>query len=88
MTEKESISKRLEEISELNEARFMEYFHQMVENQRKTSWHDRHIKRKSFMVGGHVFLYDRKFLKSLGKPQMHWLGPFIVAEVKETELLI
>jgi len=74
MTQKESILKRLEEISELDEARFMEDFHQAVEKQRKKAWHDRHIKRKSFTVGGHVFPYDRKFLKFPGKLQMHWLG--------------
>lgn len=36
------------------------------------------------MVGGHVLLYDRKFFNFMRKLQMHWLGPFIVAEVKES----
>lgn len=60
MMEEESIMKRLEELLELNEARFMAYFHQIVENKRQKAWNDRHIKWKSFTVGGHVLLNDRK----------------------------
>jgi hypothetical protein len=28
-----------------------------------------------------VLLYDNKYQKHPGKLQMHWLGPFIVAEI-------
>jgi len=83
MIEEELIWKRLDELSELDEASFMADFHQMVKKKRKEAWHDKHINMKSFMVGGHVLLYDNKFLKFPWKLQMHWFGPFIVADVKE-----
>jgi hypothetical protein len=28
-----------------------------------------------------VLLYDRKYLKFLGKFQMHWLGPYVIRHV-------
>lgn len=46
-----------------------------------------HIKNISFTVGGHVLLYDRKLLKFPGKLQMHWLGYFIIVEVKESRVI-
>jgi hypothetical protein len=36
-----------------------------------------------FAQGDKVFLYDSKYQKHPGKLQMHWLGPFIVAEIHE-----
>lgn len=36
------------------------------------------------MVSEHVLLYDNKFLKFPVKLQMHWLGSFIVMEVRES----
>jgi hypothetical protein len=31
-----------------------------------------------------VLLYDNKYQKHPGKLQMHWLGPFIVAEIHDS----
>lgn len=31
-----------------------------------------------------MLLYNNKFQKFLGKLQMHWLGPFIVTEIRDS----
>jgi hypothetical protein len=31
-----------------------------------------------------MLLYDNKYQKHPGKLQMHWLGPFIVVEIRES----
>lgn len=69
---------------ELKEARFLADFHQIVEKTRQKAWHDCHIKRNSFAQGDLVLLYDSKYETHLGKLQKHWLGPFIVAEIRES----
>jgi hypothetical protein len=56
----------------------LEIFHQQVRKVRDKSWHDHHIKRKTFKEGDLVFLYDSKSLHHLGKLRMHWLGPYKV----------
>jgi hypothetical protein len=84
MTDDESIAARIEELMELEEARFLADFHQTMEKDRQKAWHDRHIKHKSFAQGDQVLLYDRQVSKHPGKLQMHWLGPFIVAEIHES----
>jgi hypothetical protein len=42
------------------------------------SWHDRHIKRKTFKEGDLVLMYDSKSLQHPRKLKMHWLGPYKV----------
>jgi transposase InsO family protein len=82
MSEEESVAQRLMELQELEETRFLADFHQSVEKERKKSWHDRHIKTKVFAQGDKVLLYDSRYQKHPGKLCMHWLGPFIVAEIR------
>jgi hypothetical protein len=84
MTDDESIAERVAELMEVEEAIFLADFHQTVEKARQKSWHDRHIKTKTFSQGDQVFLYDSKYQKHPGKLQMHWLGPFIVVEIWES----
>jgi hypothetical protein len=67
MTDDDSLVERVEELMELEEARFLAYFHQTVEKSSKKSWHDRHIKHKSFAQGDLVLLYDNKYQKHPGK---------------------
>lgn len=38
-------------------------------------------KFHTFKVNDLVLLYDNKFIKFLGKFQMHWLGPYIIKEI-------
>lgn len=87
MTDDTSLKERMEQQMELDESRFLVEFHQSVEQRREKAWHDRHIKKKAFKVGDHVLLYASKFQKFLGKLQMHWLGSFIVTEIKDSRVL-
>jgi len=61
----------MSQLLDLEEDRFITGFQQQVHKARDKAWHDRHIKHKVFQVGDLVLLYDRKFLKHLGKFQAH-----------------
>jgi hypothetical protein len=50
---------------------------------KRQSWHDRHIKKKSFKEGDLVLLYDNKFFQHPGKFRMHWLGPYEVNTITD-----
>ena len=67
------VEERLLQIVHMEEECFVVGFHNKVEKQRKKSWHDRHIKRKHFDVGGLVVMYDSKFFKNLQKLRAHRL---------------
>jgi hypothetical protein len=82
MLEEELVSQRLIELQELEETRILADFHQSAEKARHKAWHDRHIKTKVFVQGEKVILYDSRYQKHPGKLNMHWLGPFIVAEIR------
>jgi hypothetical protein len=58
MIDDESITQRIVNLQELEEARILAYFHQTVEKARQKSWHDRHIKSGRFTQGDKVLLYD------------------------------
>jgi hypothetical protein len=47
----------------------------VIQRQRET-WHDKHIKKKSFKKGDWALLYDSRFQDFLGKLQTQWLGPY------------
>jgi hypothetical protein len=81
MSEDESIAQRVMELKELDEAKFLAYFHQLVDKSRQKTWYDRHIKAKTLSQGDKVLLYDRQYQKHQGKLRIHFLGPFIVAEI-------
>jgi hypothetical protein len=65
----------------MEEDRILAGFHQQVQKTRDKAWHDRHIKKKAFMEGDLVFLYDNKSFQHLGKLRMHWLGPYKVKSI-------
>jgi hypothetical protein len=58
---------------EMEEDNILAGFHQEVQKARYKSWHDRHIKRKSFKEGDLVLVYDSKFLQHPRKFRMNWL---------------
>ena len=68
-------------MSQLEEDRFIVGFHQQVAKDRQKAWHDRNIKKKQFTEEYLVLLYDSKFIKNLGKLQMHWLCPYLVHSI-------
>jgi hypothetical protein len=72
------------ELQELEETRFLADFHQPVEKERQKYWHEKHIKNKVFSQGEKFLLYDSRYQKHPGKFFMHWLGPFIVAEIQHS----
>jgi hypothetical protein len=67
----------------MEEDRILAGFHQEFQKTRDKSWHDRHIKRKTFKAGDLVLMYDSKSLQHLGKLVMHWLGPYEVQIVTD-----
>jgi len=75
--DREALEERLAQLMELEEDRFLVGFHQQVQKECEKTWHDRHIKLRTFKVNDLVLLYDSQFTKFLGKFQMHWLGPYI-----------
>ena len=77
------LNKRLAQITELEEDRFIAGFQQQVQKAREKAWHDRHIKKKQFQSGDLVLLYDSKFMKFPGKFKTHWKGPYIVQKVSD-----
>jgi hypothetical protein len=62
----------------MEEDRILAIFHQQVQKARYKSWHDRHIKKKTFKEGDLVLMYDNKLLQHPRKLRMHWLGPYEV----------
>ena len=81
MIDVDVVEERLLQLIHLEEERFVAVFHQNVEKQRKKVWHDRHIKRNHFEVGGLVIMYDNKIFKHPGKLKTHWLGPYVIKEI-------
>ena len=60
---------RMSQLLELEEDRFIAWFHEQVQKAREKARRDRNIKHK-FQSGDLVLLYD-KFLKHPGKFRMH-----------------
>ena len=83
MTERGAIKERLNHLLEMEEDRILEGFHQQVHKARDKSLHDRHIKKKTFIEGDLVLLYDSKSFQHLGKLRMHWLGPYEVKSITD-----
>jgi hypothetical protein len=86
MTERGAVQERLSQLMLMEEDRIIAGFHQELQKVRDKSWHDRHIKRKSFKKGDLVFMYDSKFLQHPRKFRMHWLGPYEVKTVIDGEM--
>jgi hypothetical protein len=63
MDDTDVVQRRLAQLVELEEGRFIAGFHQQVQKEREKAYHDRHIKGKAFKQGDLVLLYDNKFMK-------------------------
>jgi hypothetical protein len=68
---------------EMEEDRIIVGFHQEVKKDRDKSWHDIHIKRKSFKEGDLILVCDSKFLQHRRKFRVHWSGPYEVKTVTD-----
>jgi hypothetical protein len=60
ITERGAVKERLNQLLTMEEDRILAGFHQQVQEARDKSWHDRHIKRKTFKEGVVVLMYDNK----------------------------
>ena len=67
----------------MEEDRILAGFHQQVHKSRDKSWHEKHIKKKTFKEGYLVLMYDKKSIQHPGKLRMHWLGPYEVKTVTD-----
>ena len=81
MDDAEALEECITQLIHLEEDCFVIGFHQRVEKDRQKAWHNHHIKNKQFTRGYLVLLYDSKFMKHLGKLQMHWLGPYLIHSI-------
>jgi hypothetical protein len=66
-----AIEKRISELVELEEDRFVVGFHQHIHTEHEKAWHDRHIKKKKLHKGDLFLLYHSKFLQHPKKFQMY-----------------
>jgi hypothetical protein len=87
MTERDAIQERLHQLLAMEEDRILAGFHQQVQKVGDKAWHDRHIKKNTFMEGDLVLLYDSKSFQHPGKLRMHWLGPYEVKYVIDSGFL-
>jgi hypothetical protein len=71
MTEHGVIQERIHQLLAMEEDRILVGFHQQMQKDKDKSWHDRHIKKKTFTEGDLVFLYDNKSVQHPGKLRMH-----------------
>jgi hypothetical protein len=67
----------------MEEDRILAGFHQQVRKSRDKSWHDCHIKRKTFKEGDLEILYDSKLFQHPGNLKTHWRGPYKVKYVTD-----
>ena len=81
MGNEEALEEWARQLIQLEKDRFITSLQQRVKKDWQKAWHDRHIKIKQFSQGDLVLLYDSKFIKHLGKLQMHWLGSYFVHSI-------
>jgi hypothetical protein len=87
MTEQGAIQERMNQLLSMEEDRILAGFHQQVQKSREKSWHDRHIKKRTFKEGDLVLFYDNKSFHHPGKMRMHWLGPYEVKSITDREVV-
>lgn len=67
MADCRTLEEWIAQLKEIEEDRFLAGFHQQVQKEHEKSWHDRHIKLRTFKVNDLFLLYDSKFAKFPGK---------------------
>ncbi|GJW06278.1 putative nucleotidyltransferase, ribonuclease H [Tanacetum coccineum] len=73
-------SKKLQ-LSELDEIRHDAYESSWIYKEKTKAFHDRHITKKSFLVGQKVWLFNARLKLFLGKLRSKWTGPYVVTQV-------
>lgn len=82
----ESLRKRLYALNKLDERRMMAQWVTETTQQRRKSWHDKHLRRMRFNPGQLVLKFNGRNEIKLGKFKVKWLGPFNVREVGAIKL--
>ncbi|XP_050233392.1 uncharacterized protein LOC126681879 [Mercurialis annua] len=73
--------KRLLQLNELDEIRFMAYENTKLYKERTKKWHDAHIAPKILEAGSFVLLYNSRLRLFPGKLKSRWSGPFKIEHV-------
>ena len=74
-------TKRLLDISSLDEWRTQAYENAKLFKEKVKRWHDKRIQKRDFNVGGYVLLYNSRLRFFAGKDLSTWEGPYIIEEV-------
>ena len=70
--------KRLLQLNELDEFRFLAYENTKLFKEKTKRWHDAHILKKEFKVGDLVLLFNSRLKLFPSKLRSRWSGPFKV----------
>ncbi|XP_050225511.1 uncharacterized protein LOC126674989 [Mercurialis annua] len=73
--------KRLLQLNELEEFRFLAYENAKLYKEKTKRWHDAHISPKTFEVGSYVLVYNSRLRLFPGKLKSRWSGPFKIRSV-------
>ncbi|GKA22947.1 transposon ty3-I gag-pol polyprotein [Tanacetum coccineum] len=69
------------QLSELDEIRRDAYDSSRIYKEKTKAFHDRHITKKSFLVGQKVWLFNASLKLFPGKLRSKWTGPYVVTQV-------
>ena len=73
--------KSLLQLNELGELCLEAYESLQIYKEKTKHWHDKHILKKKFEVGGPTLLFNSKLRLFPGKLRSRWSGPFKVIKV-------
>ena len=69
------------QLSELDEIRSDAYESTQICKEKTKAFRDRHITKKSFLVGQKVWLFNARLKLFTGKLRSKWTGPYVVTQV-------
>ncbi|XP_040367448.1 uncharacterized protein LOC121050676 [Rosa chinensis] len=73
--------KRRLQLNELEELRNDAYESSRIYKEKAKAFHDKMIKRKTFVVGQKVILFESRLRLFPGKLRSRWIGPFVITNV-------
>jgi integrase-like protein len=73
--------KRLLDLNELEEIRLNAYESSRIYKEKTKVWHDKRIRRREFVVGDQVLVFNVRLKLFPGKLQSRWSGPYTVTNV-------
>ncbi|GJS36553.1 hypothetical protein Tco_0534935 [Tanacetum coccineum] len=73
------------QLSELDEIRRDAYDSSRIYKEKTKAFHDRHITKKSFLVGQKVWLFNARLKLFPGKLRSKWTGPYVAVVVLESD---